>query len=72
MMSEKRLCYPQFFGTRLRGKHVEQEHGKSKSGCRIVVIKQFLTNEKHDEEKLYTILPEELVKYLAEFIPFLD
>ena len=61
-MSKKTLCYPRFFGTKLRGKHGELEHKKAIRG--VSSLKQFLMNEKHDDRRLYTIL--------TEFIPFFD
>ena len=56
-MSEKR-------GTKawLREKHGELEHKKAIRD--VLLLKQFLKNEKHDERMLYTIL--------KEFIPFFE
>lgn len=53
-----------------KDKNKNKNTRKSGSGCRTV--EKNLTNKKHDEQKLYTIILEELVKYLAEFIPFFD
>ena len=56
------VTHNQFFGTKLRGKHRELEHKKAIRN--VLLLKQILTNEKHDERKLYTII--------TEFIPSFD
>ena len=45
----KTLCYRRFFGTKLREKHGELQHKKAIRD--VLLLKQFLTNEKHDKRK---------------------
>ena len=57
-MSEKRfVTHDSGFGTKLREKHEELEHNKIRD---VELLRQFLTNEKRDERKLYTILTESI------------